>query len=142
MIVPRAAYDPDSIRGIDNPVARWIQRSAEHVTALLDEVDRLRAELDETRDQSDGDRAALADERAEAGLSMRQRAVLASIRESVQRRGYPPTVREICAAVGVTSTSTVHYHLRVLERAGFVSRGPAHFRGILLTAPEPAEVGR
>ncbi|MFV2172400.1 hypothetical protein ACFHW2_11540 [Actinomadura sp. LOL_016] len=45
MIEPRAEYDPDTIRGIDNPVARWLQRSAEFAALLLDEVDRLRAEL-------------------------------------------------------------------------------------------------
>lgn len=42
----RTEYDPDAIVGVANPVARWIETSAQHATALLAEVDRLRAELD------------------------------------------------------------------------------------------------
>jgi hypothetical protein len=49
MIVPRAPYDPGTYRDIDNPVARWIKRSAEHATALIAEVERLTAELTEER---------------------------------------------------------------------------------------------
>lgn len=45
MIVPRAAYDPDAYADVDNPIARWIQRSAAHAAALLAEVEALRAQM-------------------------------------------------------------------------------------------------
>jgi hypothetical protein len=43
--IPRAPYDPDTIRGIDNPVARWLEHSAQYAKELLDEVDRLKAQV-------------------------------------------------------------------------------------------------
>lgn len=60
-------------------------------------------------------------------LSPRQRHILAVIREWVERHGYPPTVREIGAAVGLGSPSSVAHHLKVLQRRGLVrraARGP------------------
>ena len=48
----------------------------------------------------------------------RQQAVLAFIEEQMRTRGYPPSVREIGEAVGLTSTSTVHAHLSTLQRLG------------------------
>lgn len=56
-------------------------------------------------------------------LSRRQKEILQVIRESVQSRGYPPSLREIAQAVGLASPSTVSYHLSVLEERGFLSRG-------------------
>ncbi|OPG13691.1 hypothetical protein [Microbispora sp. GKU 823] len=44
--VPRAPYDPDTVRGIDNPVAKWLEHSAQYAAELLAEVERLRAKLD------------------------------------------------------------------------------------------------
>jgi hypothetical protein len=64
MIVPRAPYDPDTYRDIDNPVARWIVRSAAHATALVAEVDRLREQIREAVDlidEYDGPEAPFAD---------------------------------------------------------------------------------
>src|SRR5437667_8722612 len=61
------------------------------------------------------------------GLSPRQQHILAVIREWVERHGYPPTVREIGAAVGLGSPSSVAHHLKALERRGLVrraARGP------------------
>ncbi|MEV0732177.1 transcriptional repressor LexA [Polymorphospora sp. NPDC050346] len=61
------------------------------------------------------------------GLSPRQQQILAVIRQWVERHGYPPTVREIGAAVGLGSPSSVAYHLKVLEERGFLrraARGP------------------
>jgi repressor LexA len=55
-------------------------------------------------------------------LSPRQRDILEFVNEHVGRHGYPPTVREIGRAVGLTSPSTVHAHLAALERAGLVRR--------------------
>ena len=55
-------------------------------------------------------------------LTWRQRKVLQVIRDSVQRRGYPPSMREIGEAVGLTSTSSVSYQLRALQRKGYLRR--------------------
>lgn len=65
-------------------------------------------------------RTATAD--ATAGLTDRQRRVLAVIRDSVAERGYPPSIREIGDAVGLNSTSSVAHQLRTLERKGFLRR--------------------
>src|SRR5256884_6815474 len=56
-------------------------------------------------------------------LTWRQRKVLQVIRESVQRRGYPPSMREIGEAVGLTSTSSVSYQLSTLQSKGYLRRG-------------------
>ncbi len=55
-------------------------------------------------------------------LTWRQRKVLQVIRESVQKRGYPPSMREIGDAVGLTSTSSVSYQLSTLQKKGYVHR--------------------
>ena len=55
-------------------------------------------------------------------LTWRQRKILRTIRESVQQRGYPPSMLEIGAAVGLTSTSSVSYQLRTLQRKGYLRR--------------------
>ena len=55
-------------------------------------------------------------------LTWRQRKVLQVIRESVQRRGYPPSMREIGEAVGLTSTSSVSYQLSTLQNKGYRRR--------------------
>jgi predicted DNA-binding transcriptional regulator YafY/transcriptional regulator with XRE-family HTH domain len=55
-------------------------------------------------------------------LTGRQRKVLQVINESMEERGYPPSLREIGDAVGLTSTSTVSYHLSALQRAGYLHR--------------------
>ncbi|MCL2780584.1 MAG: transcriptional repressor LexA [Actinomycetia bacterium] len=58
------------------------------------------------------------------GLTARQRAVLDVIRDSVVRNGYPPSIREICEATGLASTSSVAYQLKVLEGKGYLRRDP------------------
>ena len=58
------------------------------------------------------------------GLTPRQRKVLEVIRSSVQRRGYPPSLREIGEAVGLTSPSSVAHQLSMLERLGYIRRDP------------------
>ena len=57
-----------------------------------------------------------------SSLTERQRTILDVIRASVTRRGYPPSIREIGDAVGLTSTSSVAHQLRTLERKGFLRR--------------------
>src|ERR1700720_2401437 len=55
-------------------------------------------------------------------LTWRQRKILRAIRESVTKRGYPPSMLEIGAAVGLTSTGSVSYQLRTLQRKGYLHR--------------------
>lgn len=63
-------------------------------------------------------------------LTDRQREVLEMIDQSMRERGYPPSVREIGEAVGLTSPSTVHSHLNTLQRLGFLRRDPTKPRAI------------
>ena len=56
------------------------------------------------------------------GLTVRQQAILDVIRDSVQTRGYPPSIREICESAGLASTSSVAHQLAMLERKGFIRR--------------------
>lgn len=70
---------------------------------------------------------------SEASLTGKRRMILEYIAESIRERGYPPSVREIGAAVGLTSSSTVHAHLNVLQKAGYLSRDPERPRTIVVT---------
>ena len=63
-------------------------------------------------------------------LSQRQEGILAFINEYVDDHGYPPSIREIGAAVGISSTSVVDYNLRVLERDGYLRRDREVSRGL------------
>ena len=73
-----------------------------------------------------------------AGLTTRQRKVLEVIRESVERRGYPPTIREIGQAVGLTSTSSVSHQLQTLQKKGFLRRDPSRPRAVDVRIPGEA----
>jgi len=66
----------------------------------------------------------------QAGLTQRQRTILDVIRASVTTRGYPPSIREIGDAVGLTSTSSVAHQLRTLERKGYLRRDPNRPRAV------------
>lgn len=63
-------------------------------------------------------------------LTKRQRQILDFITSETHRRGYPPSVREIGVAVGLSSSSTVHSHLSALEAKGFIRRDPSKPRAI------------
>jgi repressor LexA len=67
-----------------------------------------------------------------AQLTARQREILAFVNDHSAQHGYPPTVREIGTAVGLTSSSTVHAHLANLERLGLLRRDPAKPRALNL----------
>ncbi|HEV2783160.1 MAG TPA: transcriptional repressor LexA [Actinophytocola sp.] len=69
-------------------------------------------------------------------LPIRQREVLEVIRAWVERFGYPPSVREIGEAVGLTSTSSVSYQLRALEQKGYLRRDPNRPRAIGVLPPD------
>jgi repressor LexA len=64
------------------------------------------------------------------GLTHRQQAILDVIRDSVERRGYPPSIREICESAGLASTSSVAHQLSMLERKGFLRRDPNRPRAV------------
>ena len=64
------------------------------------------------------------------GLTRRQQAILDVIRDSVERRGYPPSIREICESAGLASTSSVAHQLTMLERKGFLRRDPNRPRAV------------
>ena len=69
-------------------------------------------------------------------LTERQRTILDMIRSSVTTRGYPPSIREIGDAVGLTSTSSVAHQLRTLERKGFLRRDPNRPRAVDVRSAE------
>jgi len=70
------------------------------------------------------------------GLTARQRKVLEFLRDEIEKRGYPPSMREIGAAVGLTSTSSVAHQLRALEALGYVKRDPNRPRALEIYLPD------
>jgi repressor LexA len=70
------------------------------------------------------------------GLTPRQTKVLLSIKDAIEKRGYPPSMREIGQAVGLTSSSSVAHQLRVLEEKGFLKRDPNRPRALEVFLPE------
>jgi repressor LexA len=81
------------------------------------------------------------------GLTGRQSEVLATIRQHIDKKGFPPTLRELCVDTGIRSTNGVNDHLKALERKGYIARSDTKSRGIQLTAlahgeaPQPPESG-
>jgi repressor LexA len=74
-------------------------------------------------------------------LTARQQRILEHIRRTVQERGYPPTVREIGEAVGLTSSSSVHAQLANLQRKGLLRKDPARPRAIEVAGTRPRGAG-
>lgn len=72
----------------------------------------------------------------ETGLTPRQRKILEFLRDSVEQRGFPPSMREVGAAVGLASTSSVSHQLRVLEKKGFIKRDQSRPRALEIRLPE------
>ncbi|MET0953058.1 MAG: transcriptional repressor LexA [Aeromicrobium sp.] len=72
----------------------------------------------------------------DSGLTARQRKVLVFLRDEIETRGYPPSMREIGAAVGLTSTSSVAHQLRALEGMGYVKRDPNRPRALEIFLPD------
>jgi repressor LexA len=70
------------------------------------------------------------------GLTPRQQRILSHIKDSMERVGYPPSMREIGEAVGLTSSSSVAHQLKVLEEKGFVRRDPNRPRALEVFLPE------
>jgi repressor LexA len=76
------------------------------------------------------------------GLSLRQSKILQVIRDSVQERGYPPSMREIGEAVDLASTSSVSYQLSTLQRKGYLHRDVGRPRTMELLLPDRPAVRR
>jgi len=75
-------------------------------------------------------------------LTWRQRKILHAIRDSVQKRGYPPSMREIAQAVGLISTSSVSYQLAILERKGYLHRDVRRPRTMEIHLPAIRQPGQ
>jgi len=84
---------------------------------------------DDISDQREGSEGT-GGRRLDTALTERQRTILDVIRASVNSRGYPPSIREIGDAVGLTSTSSVAHQLRTLERKGYLRRDPNRPRAV------------
>ena len=67
---------------------------------------------------------------ANGKISAKQREILEYIKSQILERGFPPAVREICEAVNLKSTSSVHSHLETLEKNGYIRRDPTKPRAI------------
>ena len=63
-------------------------------------------------------------------ITKKQQEILDYIKEEILKKGYPPAVREICEAVQLKSTSSVHSHLETLEKNGYIRRDPTKPRAI------------
>jgi repressor LexA len=74
-----------------------------------------------------------------SGLTPRQQRILQVIRESIEGRGYPPSMREIGERVGLTSSSSVAHQLRTLEEKGFIKRDPNRPRAMQVFSPADAD---
>lgn len=72
----------------------------------------------------------------EADLTSKQAEILKVIKDNIRQKGYPPSVREIGQAVGLSSSSTVHGYLRKLEKKGYLRRDPTKPRAIEVLDPE------
>lgn len=69
-------------------------------------------------------------------LKERERKILKYMKEEIKKKGYPPTVREMCTALGIKSTSTTHKDLENLEMKGYIRKDPAKPRALMIIDPE------
>ncbi len=69
-------------------------------------------------------------------LKDRERKILTYMKEEIKKKGYPPTVREMCTALGIKSTSTTHKDLENLERKGYIKKDPSKPRALMVIDPE------
>ena len=115
----RPAAEPDSPKGVARRRAPAVGRTAKRSKSAPDNV----------RELPDGP----ADN---TGLTPRAKRVLLFIQEAIQERGYPPSIREIGDAVGLTSPSSVAHQLRKLEAIGYLRRDPNLPRAVVVTLPD------
>lgn len=69
-------------------------------------------------------------------LKERERKILTYMKEEIKKKGYPPTVREMCTALGIKSTSTTHKDLENLEIKGYIKKDPAKPRALMIIDPD------
>ncbi len=70
-------------------------------------------------------------------LTAREQRILDHMRDEIRKKGYPPTVREVCASLGIRSTSTVHKAMNILEKQGYIRKDPSKRRAVeVLTGSE------
>lgn len=74
-------------------------------------------------------------------LNNPQKSIYDFIVSYYEKNSFPPTVREICTAVGLASTSTVHAHLAKLEQKGLIQRNPTKQRSLVITEPQNSAAG-
>jgi repressor LexA len=72
-------------------------------------------------------------------ITPKQQQILDCINTAIMNNGYPPSVREICLAVGLKSTSTVHGYLQVLEKKGLIQRDPSKPRAVKVMNSKPSK---
>jgi len=73
-------------------------------------------------------------------LKERERKILKYMKDEIKKKGYPPTVREMCTALGIKSTSTTHKDLENLELKGYIKKDPAKPRALMIIDPD-SDVG-
>jgi repressor LexA len=69
-------------------------------------------------------------------LKDRERKILTYMKEEIRKKGYPPTVREMCTALGIKSTSTTHKDLENLELKGYIKKDPSKPRALMIIDPD------
>lgn len=72
-------------------------------------------------------------------LKDREKSILEFMKKEIKQKGYPPTVREICQALGIKSTSTVHKDIASLNAAGYISKNPSKPRALVINYAEEGE---
>ena len=69
-------------------------------------------------------------------LKSREQKILDFMKDEIATKGYPPTVREICTALGIKSTSTVHKDIETLVREGYLKKDPSKPRALMVVVPD------
>ena len=116
-------------------------RRAEEAAAESEFADTPAREAERRRLLEEGSVHELPDREVDGGLTARQRRILEVIRNSIDRRGYPPAVREIGEAVGLNSPSSVAHQLTQLERKGYIRRDPMRPRALEVVDPNAPDLG-
>lgn len=73
-------------------------------------------------------------------LKDRERKILTYMKDEIKKKGYPPTVREMCTALGIKSTSTTHKDLENLELKGYIKKDPAKPRALMIIDPDTGKL--